>query len=51
MTSDKLFSGFQWNGFDIKNRPDWVDGLRAGKALAPYDSEAANVAYGEAPLP
>jgi 2,4-dienoyl-CoA reductase-like NADH-dependent reductase (Old Yellow Enzyme family) len=31
--------------------PDWVQDVRAGKAMPPYSSDEANVAYTDTPLP
>jgi 2,4-dienoyl-CoA reductase-like NADH-dependent reductase (Old Yellow Enzyme family) len=31
--------------------PDWVEDVRAGKAMPPYSSDEANVAYTDTPLP
>jgi 2,4-dienoyl-CoA reductase-like NADH-dependent reductase (Old Yellow Enzyme family) len=39
------------SGKSMLLNPDWVEDVRAAKALPAFSSEAANVAYGEDPLP
>jgi 2,4-dienoyl-CoA reductase-like NADH-dependent reductase (Old Yellow Enzyme family) len=39
------------SGKSMLLNPDWVEDVRDGKPLAAFSSEAANVAYGEDPLP
>ena len=39
------------NGKSFLLDPDWVEDVRAGKEMAPYQSEEANIAYTDEPLP
>lgn len=46
----QLFSPFTPNGHVLKNRIGVAD-IKANKPLPLYQSEDANVAYGDTPLP